>query len=57
MLKQERQAFILHRGALSLPYSHLRHPSTPIYAHAKKKLIAWKAAVIQNDMFITDEIF
>lgn len=44
----------VHGGALSLPYSDLRHSSTPIYAHAQKKLIARKAAaLIQNDMFIT----
>lgn len=44
----------VHGGALSISYSDYRHPSTPIYAHAQKKLIARKAAsLIQNDMFIT----
>jgi DeoR/GlpR family transcriptional regulator of sugar metabolism len=94
MLKQERQAFILHQvnlhnqvlsaglsqeldvsedtirrdlqeladnsklikvhgGALSLSFSDYHYPSTPIYAHAQKKLIARKAAaLIQNDMFV-----
>src|SRR6201996_8705233 len=94
MLKQERQAFILHQvnlhnqvmsanlsqdldvsedtirrdlqeladsnklikvhgGALSLSFSDANHPSTPVYAHAQKKLIARKAAaLIQNDMCV-----
>ena len=95
MLKQERQAFILHQvnlhnqvlsaslsqdldvsedtirrdlqeladnnklikvhgGALSLSFNDYHYPSTPIYAHAQKKLIARKAAsLIENDMFVT----
>ncbi|HXB06579.1 MAG TPA: DeoR/GlpR family DNA-binding transcription regulator [Puia sp.] len=44
----------VHGGALSLSYNDNHHPTTPIYAHAQKKLIARKAAaLIQNDMFIT----
>jgi DeoR/GlpR family transcriptional regulator of sugar metabolism len=43
----------VHGGALSLSYSD-SHPTTPIYAHAQKKLIARKAAsLIQDGMFIT----
>ena len=43
----------VHGGALSLSFNDYHHPSTPIYAHAQKKLIARKAAaLIQNDMFV-----
>src|ERR1700753_1516975 len=44
----------VHGGGLSLFYSDYNHPTTPIYAHAQKKLIAAKAvSLIQNDMVIT----
>jgi DeoR/GlpR family transcriptional regulator of sugar metabolism len=44
----------VHGGALSLSFSDYHYPSTPIYAHAQKKLIARKAAaLIQNDMIVT----
>jgi DeoR/GlpR family transcriptional regulator of sugar metabolism len=44
----------VHGGALSLSFSDHNHPTTPVYAHAQKKLIARKAAaLIQNDMFVT----
>jgi len=94
MLKQERQAFILHQvnlhnqvlstglsvdlevsedtirrdlqeladsnklikvhgGALSLSFNDFQNPTTHIYAHTQKKLIARKAAaLIRNDMFV-----
>src|SRR5258707_13858391 len=44
----------VHAGALSLSFNDHHHPTTPIYGHSQKKLIARKAAsLIQNDMFIT----
>jgi DeoR/GlpR family transcriptional regulator of sugar metabolism len=94
MLKQERQAFILHQvnlhnqvlstglsvalevsedtirrdlqeladnnklikvhgGALSLSFNDFHYPTRNVYAHAQKKLIARKAAMlIHNDMFV-----
>ena len=43
----------VHGGALSLSFNDYHYPSTPIYAHTQKKLIARKAAsLIQNDMFV-----
>jgi DeoR/GlpR family transcriptional regulator of sugar metabolism len=44
----------VHGGAISLSFNDYHYPSTPIYAHTQKKLIARKAAaLIQNDMFVT----
>ena len=44
----------VHGGALSLSFNDYNRPTTPVYAHAQKKLIARKAAaLIQNDMFVT----
>ena len=43
----------VHGGALSLSFNDYHYSTTPIYAHAQKKLIARKAAaLIQNDMFV-----
>jgi DeoR/GlpR family transcriptional regulator of sugar metabolism len=44
----------VHGGAISLSFNDYNYPTTPVYAHAQKKLIARKAvALIQNDMFVT----
>src|ERR1700748_1319624 len=95
MLKQERQAFILHQvnlhnqvlsaslsqeldvsedtirrdlqdladnnrlikvhgGALSLSFNDYHYPTTHVYAHAQKKMIARKAVtLVHNEMFVT----
>ena len=43
----------VHGGALSLSFNDFHYPSTNVYAHPQKKLIARKAAaLIQNDMFV-----
>jgi DeoR/GlpR family transcriptional regulator of sugar metabolism len=44
----------VHGGALSLSFNDHHYPTTPVYAHAQKKLIARKAAaLIHNDMIVT----
>jgi len=53
-LADNQKLIKVHGGALSLSFNDYHHPTTSIYAHAQKKLIARKAAsLIQNDMFIT----
>jgi len=43
----------VHGGALSLSFNDFHYPSTHVYAHPQKKLIARKAAaLISNDMFV-----
>jgi DeoR/GlpR family transcriptional regulator of sugar metabolism len=43
----------VHGGALSLSFNDFHYPSTHVYAHPQKKLIARKAAaLIHNDMFV-----
>jgi DeoR/GlpR family transcriptional regulator of sugar metabolism len=43
----------VHGGALSLSFNDFHYPSTHVYAHPQKKLIARKAAaLIGNDMFV-----
>jgi DeoR/GlpR family transcriptional regulator of sugar metabolism len=52
-LADNKKLIKVHGGALSLSFSDVSHPSTPVYAHAQKKLIARKAvALIQNDMCV-----
>src|SRR6202000_1086286 len=52
-LADSQKLIKVHGDALSLSYSDNSHPTTPIYAHTQKQLIARKAAaLIQNDMFI-----
>lgn len=44
----------VHGGGISLSFNDYNHPTTPIYAHAQKKLIARKAAaLIENEMIVT----
>jgi len=43
----------VHGGALSLSFNDFHYPSTNVYAHAQKKLIARKAIpLISDDMFV-----
>ena len=43
----------VHGGALSLSFNDFHYPSTNVYAHSQKKLIARKAiSLISNDMFV-----
>ena len=43
----------VHGGALSLSFNDFHYPSTNVYAHPQKKLIARKAiSLISNDMFV-----
>jgi DeoR/GlpR family transcriptional regulator of sugar metabolism len=51
-LADNNKVIKVHGGALSLSFND--YHTTPIYAHAQKKLIARKAAaLIQDDMFVT----
>src|SRR6201986_4759911 len=52
-LADNKKLIKVHGGALSLSFNDYHYSTTPIYAHAQKKLIARKAAaLIQNDMFV-----
>src|SRR6202012_2269907 len=52
-LADNKKLIKVHGGALSLSFNDYHYPTTPIYAHPQKKLIARKAAsLIQNDMFV-----
>src|SRR5258708_4183754 len=52
-LADDNKLIKVHGGALSLSFSDFHYPSTHVYAHPQKKLIARKAAaLIHNDMFV-----
>ena len=52
-LSEEGRLIKVHGGALSLSFNDFHYPSTNVYAHSQKKLIARKAiSLISNDMFV-----
>ena len=52
-LSDAGQLIKVHGGALSLSFNDFHYPTTHVYAHPQKKLIARKAvSLIKNDMFV-----